>query len=90
MASYPSSDVGMGSTHTMVAIPSEASRARSGLMARSARTVVPNRMAIVASESPCSEEGSYLRLTDFVSPNSRLESNKEEEEEPPWESVHGL
>ena len=28
-----------------------------------------------------SEEGSYLRLTDFVSLNSRRESNKEAEEE---------
>ena len=28
-----------------------------------------------------SEEGSYLSLIDFVSLNSRLESNKEEEEE---------
>jgi len=28
-----------------------------------------------------SEEGTYLRLIDFVSLNSRLESNKEEEEE---------
>jgi len=27
-----------------------------------------------------SEEGSYLRLIDFLSLNSRLESNKEEEE----------
>ena len=27
------------------------------------------------------EEGSYLRLIDFLSLNSRLESNKEEEEE---------
>jgi len=27
------------------------------------------------------EEGSYLRLIDFISLNSRLESNKEEEEE---------
>jgi len=27
----------------------------------------------------CSEEGSYLRLIDFLSLNSRLESNKEED-----------
>ena len=36
-----------------------------------------------AEVEPCgSEEGSYLRLIDVCSLNSRLESNREEEEEP--------
>jgi len=35
-----------------------------------------------------SEAGSYLRRIDFVSLNSRLESNKEEEEEEPDAAEH--
>ena len=37
-----------------------------------------------------SEEGSYLRLRDIVSLNSRLESNKEEEKEVLGESCPEL
>jgi len=36
-----------------------------------------------------SEEGSYLRLKDFVSLNSRLESDKEKAEKPPIPSSTG-
>ena len=46
-------------------------------------------MALIVLHVPCSldngsEGGSYLRLIDFVSLNSRLESNKEEEGMQHW------